>query len=94
MPQTFGAETTADEVLEGVDLTGWRILITGVSAGLGVETARAFAAHGADIVGAARDLAKARGPARWRATLRPQSRTRPRVVGNERRTRPRTVLIT
>jgi NAD(P)-dependent dehydrogenase (short-subunit alcohol dehydrogenase family) len=57
----FGEFTTTDEVLSGVDLTGKRILITGVSAGLGVETARALAAHGADVVGAARDLAKAEG---------------------------------
>ena len=53
------ATSTADEVLEGVDLSGRRILVTGVSAGLGVETARALAAKGADVVGAARDLAKA-----------------------------------
>jgi NAD(P)-dependent dehydrogenase (short-subunit alcohol dehydrogenase family) len=53
--------TTTDDVLEGVDLFGKRILITGVSAGLGVETARALAAHGAQVVGAARDLAKAEG---------------------------------
>jgi NAD(P)-dependent dehydrogenase (short-subunit alcohol dehydrogenase family) len=57
---TFGAESTTDEVLEGVSLTGKRILVTGASAGLGVETARTLAAHGAQVVGAARDLAKAR----------------------------------
>jgi len=57
---TFGAQSTADEVLEGVDLSGRRIVVTGVSAGLGVETARALAARGAGVVGAARDLAKAR----------------------------------
>jgi NAD(P)-dependent dehydrogenase (short-subunit alcohol dehydrogenase family) len=56
----FGAMSTADEVLEGVDLGGKRALVTGVSAGLGVETARALVAHGATVVGAARDLAKAR----------------------------------
>jgi len=59
MPAPFGATSTADEVLAGVDLNGKRILVTGVSAGLGVETARTLAAHGAQIVGAARDLAKA-----------------------------------
>ncbi len=59
MNKTFGAQSTTDEVLEGVDLSGKRVLVTGVSAGLGVETARALAAHGAAVVGAARDLAKA-----------------------------------
>jgi NAD(P)-dependent dehydrogenase (short-subunit alcohol dehydrogenase family) len=60
MAKTFGAETTADEVLEGVDLSGKRVLVTGVSAGLGVETARSLVAHGATVVGTARDLTKAR----------------------------------
>ena len=39
MAKTFGAKSTTDEVLEGVDLSGKRVLVTGVSAGLGVETA-------------------------------------------------------
>jgi NAD(P)-dependent dehydrogenase (short-subunit alcohol dehydrogenase family) len=60
MTGPFGATSTTDEVLEGVDLGGKRILVTGVSAGLGVETARALAAHGAQVVGAARNLDKAR----------------------------------
>jgi len=60
MAGSFGAESTTDEVLAGVDLSGKRILVTGVSAGLGVETARVLAAHGAQVVGAARDLGKAR----------------------------------
>ena len=60
MAGPFGARSTTDEVLAGVDLRGRRVLVTGVSAGLGVETARALAAHGAQVVGAARDLAKAR----------------------------------
>ncbi len=60
MAGPFGATSTTDEVLEGVDLSGKRILVTGVSAGLGVETARTLAAHGAEVVGAARDLGKAR----------------------------------
>jgi NAD(P)-dependent dehydrogenase (short-subunit alcohol dehydrogenase family) len=61
MRKTFGAESTTDEVLEGIDLAGKRVLVTGVSAGLGVETARTLAAHGAQVVGAVRDLDKARG---------------------------------
>ncbi|AYQ88736.1 MULTISPECIES: SDR family NAD(P)-dependent oxidoreductase [Burkholderia] len=60
MSQVFGEFSTTDDVLAGVDLRGKRALVTGVSAGLGVETARALAAHGAQVVGAARDLAKAR----------------------------------
>jgi NAD(P)-dependent dehydrogenase (short-subunit alcohol dehydrogenase family) len=55
----FGATSTTDDVLAGIDLSGKRVLVTGVSAGLGIETARALAAHGAQVVGAARDLAKA-----------------------------------
>ena len=55
----FGATSTTDDVLSGVNLRGKRILVTGVSAGLGVETARSLAAHGANVVGAARDLNKA-----------------------------------
>jgi NAD(P)-dependent dehydrogenase (short-subunit alcohol dehydrogenase family) len=60
MVEVFGATSTTDEVLTGVNLSGKRILVTGVSAGLGVETARSLAAHGAHVVGAARDLIKAR----------------------------------
>ncbi|MBW8748316.1 MAG: SDR family NAD(P)-dependent oxidoreductase [Acidobacteria bacterium] len=60
MAAQFGYTTTTDEVLAGIDLKGKRILVTGVSAGLGVETARALAAHGADVVGAARNLEKAK----------------------------------
>ena len=59
MTKTLGASSTTDDVLSGIDLHGKRILVTGVSAGIGVETARALAAHGAHVVGAARDLVKA-----------------------------------
>src|SRR5271154_7170553 len=60
MSKVFGAASTTDEVLDGVSLSDKRVLVTGVSAGLGVETARALAAHGAEVVGAARDLTKAK----------------------------------
>jgi NAD(P)-dependent dehydrogenase (short-subunit alcohol dehydrogenase family) len=57
--RAFGAQSTTEDVLQGTNLRGKRILVTGVSAGLGVETARALAEYGADVVGAARDLSKA-----------------------------------
>jgi NAD(P)-dependent dehydrogenase (short-subunit alcohol dehydrogenase family) len=59
MVDVFGATSTTEDVLSGIDLRGKRILVTGVSAGLGIETARSLAAHGAQVVGAARDLKKA-----------------------------------
>jgi NAD(P)-dependent dehydrogenase (short-subunit alcohol dehydrogenase family) len=55
---TFDATTTADEVLAGRDLTGTEFLITGASGGIGLETARALAAHGARVTLAARDRGK------------------------------------
>src|SRR4051794_14278699 len=57
--KVFGPTSTTEDVLSGINLRGKRILVTGVSAGLGVETARSLAAHGAYVMGAARDLAKA-----------------------------------
>jgi len=60
MVEVFGATSTTDDVLSHVNLHGKRILVTGVSAGIGVETARALAARGAHVVGAARDLTKAK----------------------------------
>lgn len=52
------ASSTTDDVLSGRDLSGRRYLVTGSSGGLGVETVRALAAHGATVVMAARDDAK------------------------------------
>src|SRR5688500_2900463 len=55
----FGADTTTAEVLDGVDLSGRTALVTGASAGLGVETVKALAGAGARVIGAVRDRAKA-----------------------------------
>jgi hypothetical protein len=41
MAQSFGATSTTDEVLTGINLAGKRILVTGASVGLGIETSRA-----------------------------------------------------
>ena len=54
----FGHDTTTDEVLKGIDLTGKRVLVTGGTAGLGVETARALACRGAAVTITARDMAR------------------------------------
>ncbi|WP_421856210.1 SDR family NAD(P)-dependent oxidoreductase [Oricola sp.] len=59
----FDAETTTDEVLEGIDLTGKLVLVTGGSSGLGAEAARAFASKGARVIITARNLEKATGVA-------------------------------
>lgn len=59
MTNEFGAKSTADEVLAGVDLKGKRFLVTGASSGIGLETTRALVARGASVVAAVRDLAKA-----------------------------------
>src|SRR5438445_10762227 len=56
----FGRDSTADEVLTGIDCAGRVVLITGASGGLGAEAARALAAKGARITITARDLAKGR----------------------------------
>lgn len=54
----FGAQSTADDVLEGKDLSGKTVFVTGGNSGLGQETARAMAAKGAHVVIAGRDQAK------------------------------------
>jgi NAD(P)-dependent dehydrogenase (short-subunit alcohol dehydrogenase family) len=59
-PSGFGYGSTADEVTAGVDLSGKSVLVTGVSSGLGRETARVLARRGARVLGAARTADKAR----------------------------------
>jgi NAD(P)-dependent dehydrogenase (short-subunit alcohol dehydrogenase family) len=57
----FGMRATAAEVLDGVDLSGRRMIVTGGASGLGVETVRALAGAGAEVTVATRDPAAA-GP--------------------------------
>ncbi|WP_200209635.1 SDR family NAD(P)-dependent oxidoreductase [Micromonospora coerulea] len=52
----FSRETTAVEVVRGLDLTGRRAIVTGGASGIGVETARALAAAGADVTLAVRNV--------------------------------------
>lgn len=51
----FGAKSTAAEVIDGIDLTGRRAVVTGGASGIGVETARALAGAGAEVTIAVRD---------------------------------------
>ena len=53
----FGAQTTADEVVEDVDLHGTRAVVTGAASGIGVETARSLVRAGAEVTLAVRDTA-------------------------------------
>jgi NAD(P)-dependent dehydrogenase (short-subunit alcohol dehydrogenase family) len=57
---TFDAQSTTDDILGDADLRGTRVLITGTSAGLGVETARSLSVRGAQVTGVVRDVEKAR----------------------------------
>jgi len=55
----FGSKTTAGEVMDGVDLAGKTAVVTGGYSGIGLETTRALARAGADVVAPARDTEKA-----------------------------------
>lgn len=59
MSKKFGEKTTAFEVIEGHNLSGKEVIVTGGSSGIGVETVRALAKAGARVVIAARDLKRA-----------------------------------
>src|SRR5260370_22396570 len=53
----FSFESTAAEVVRGIDLTGRRVIVTGGASGIGIETARALAGAGAEVTLAVRNLA-------------------------------------
>jgi NAD(P)-dependent dehydrogenase (short-subunit alcohol dehydrogenase family) len=53
----FGFSSTADDVIDGIDLSGRRAIVTGGSSGIGVETARSLASAGAEVTLAVRRTA-------------------------------------
>ncbi len=55
----YGFQTTADEIVAGMDLSGKTVLITGCNSGLGYESMRVMAGCGAHVIGAARTMEKA-----------------------------------
>jgi len=59
-PNGFGYGSTAEEVTQGLDLTGKTILLTGCNSGIGKETLRVLAKRGAHVIAAARTVEKAR----------------------------------
>ncbi|MFK4271452.1 SDR family NAD(P)-dependent oxidoreductase [Streptomyces milbemycinicus] len=74
----FTAASTADDVLQGQDLTGVRAIVTGGSSGIGAETARALTAVGAEVTLAVRDTIA--GDTVAAAISQATGRTRPRVA--------------
>ena len=76
----FGKSTTTDEVLKGVDLTGRHVVITGAASGLGRESARAMAAHGAAVTVLARSAERAAGAVTEIEALVPGADVEPGVV--------------
>jgi 3-oxoacyl-ACP reductase-like protein len=56
----FGAETTAAEVIRGIDLSGKTAIVTAGYSGIGLQTTRTLLSAGAKVVVPARDLSKAK----------------------------------
>lgn len=72
----FDADSTAEDVVRGRDLSGLRAVVTGASSGLGAETARVLAAAGAEVTLAVRDTAAGRAVA---ARIQQRGGPEPRV---------------
>ncbi|KAK3578962.1 hypothetical protein CHS0354_034751 [Potamilus streckersoni] len=71
--QKFDGNSTALEVLQGRDLTGQYAIVTGANSGIGYETARSIAFHGAKVIMACRNLNSAEACKKAIMTERPDS---------------------
>ena len=76
----FNGRSTAAEVIRGHDLRDKTVVVTGGSAGIGLETTRVLASAGARVIVPARDLEKARAAVGTLATVEPMELTEPASV--------------
>jgi NAD(P)-dependent dehydrogenase (short-subunit alcohol dehydrogenase family) len=76
----FNRDSTAAEVIRGHDLRGRTAIVTGGSAGIGLETTRVLSSAGARVIVPARDVAKAKAAVGKLATVEPMELTDPASV--------------
>ena len=69
----FGARSSTNDVLQGKDLTGRTVIITGSNCGIGFETAQALAGAGAKVIFACRNIEKGEDALRRCQALHPKS---------------------
>lgn len=80
MTRNLNGKSTADDVVEGLDLSAQRILVTGANTGIGFDTARALAAAGATVIVPCRTQAKSDDTAARIRTALPDARVETGVL--------------